>query len=135
MKALLLLLLAGCAPGCAAHPDATLVPMGDFRGIAVRVTPPRPQWLAGYAGAEVCSGRKGDVRRIRWHIVPDSTFVVAGLTVIGYADGLDIYLAAPHAANVWLARHEALHTLGFLDHPTAVFGRCKAYYPTVSEGL
>ena len=134
MRALLLLILAGCSPACA----RSRVPMGDYRGIAVRVTPPLPQWLAGYAGAEVCSGIRGDVRLIRWHVVPGASFTVNGDAVIGYADGLDIYLAESGAGSVWLARHEALHTLGY-KHPHAdslVFRvRCRATWPTPSDTL
>ena len=107
-----------------------------FRGTAFRIVPARAEWLAGYAGAEVCSGVRGDVRQIRWHVVPGPHFYVQGTAVVGYADGLDIYLSESAAQTVWVARHEALHTLGFQHSDSVVMtDRCHAQYPNVRDAL
>ena len=59
-----------------------------------------------------------------------------GVTVIGYTDGWDIYLAEPVANRIWLARHEALHTLGYNGHPSSVFAtKCKATEPNIEDLL
>ncbi len=133
MRLVPLLLLWGCV---LITPHAERPAYGAFQGKAVRVTPPRPEWLAGYAGAEVCSGRKGDVRLIRWHVVPGPMFKLGPYYFVGYADGHDIYLAEEAASLVWVARHESLHTLGVMHSDTAIMTtRCKAQPPTVSETL
>jgi hypothetical protein len=127
----LALLMLGCACG------PTLV----FTQQPQRVEVPTPPMLEGYAGAEICSGRNGDVRRIRWWIVPGTSFTVElnGVrhSVWGYADGRDIYLAESKSDRTWLARHEALHTLGYDGrHDPAVFQtRCKADWPTTEDSL
>lgn len=142
MKLVLILSLAGCA----LTSEATTPDYPHFRGAAIRVVPPRPEWLAGYAGAEICSGRRGDVRRVRWHIVPGPAFTVDGMAAIGYTDGDDIYLSEPAAERIWVARHEALHHLGFRHYVTtdtantrrsnATFiGKCKATWPDPADLL
>ena len=109
---------------------------GDFRQLGIRVKP-TPEMLAGYAGAELCSGKRGDIRKIEWYVIPGWSFQSPkGDPLFGYADGKRIYLAGEQAHRVWLSRHEALHTLGFGDHPESLFvGRCKAHWPSPSDTL
>ena len=110
----------------------------DFRLRAIRITPPRPEMLAGYAGAEMCSGKRGDIRKIEWYVVPGPAFAFDdGRLLYGFADGRRIYLAEGQAHRVWLARHEALHTLGYGgSHDSVVFqAKCRAHWPYPSDTL
>ncbi len=109
---------------CAMPTDAGLVAVAN------------PEWVAGYHEAEACSGRSGDVTRVRWHVVPDSSEVLQRGRLIGYRQGDDIYLARDWASQRWLARHESLHHLGFRRHDPALFGvRCHATWGFINETL
>lgn len=128
--------LAVALAACALEATAPM-PIQDDRGKAVRVKTPRIEWLAGYAGAELCSQTRGDVRKVEWYVIPGLTFKVTGSPPLyGFADGRKIYLAESMAKHVWLARHEALHTLGFHHHAAELFvDRCKADWPEPTDTL
>ncbi len=93
---------------------------------AVQV-PVESGWRVAWAEAEACSGRAGDLARVRWYIVPGHSFPVGDTLAIGFTTGERIYLAEDWADTRWVARHEALHALGFHDHDPVLFGvRCHA---------
>ena len=61
---------------------------------------------------ESCSGRQGDLRAIRWYIVPDAHSIdVGGKRVQGVTIGDRIVLAGAVRGNGPLVRHEMLHAL------------------------
>jgi len=62
---------------------------------------------------ESCSGRRGDLRAIRWYVVPNvSSIDVDGEQVQGVTFGTDrIVLAEPYRLDGSLVRHEMLHAL------------------------
>lgn len=120
-----LLLLGACLP------PPVLVPKAPgFRERAALVPKPWPNWLVGWAEAELCSGRTADLTKVRWWLLPDSSFTVDSDTtrVIGFVEGNNIYLAEPWAWRTWLPRHEALHVRGYDGtHRKDIFvERCKA---------
>jgi hypothetical protein len=89
-------------------------------------------WLQGFEQAERCSGRRGDAGLIEWYVVDGFQFGNPKHPVIGLTRGHKIYLASLWADQVWLARHESLHALGFRRHTWGMFvQRCRAYYPTL----
>lgn len=91
-------------------------------------TAPEPDWLAAWTEAEACSGRTGDVTRIRWHLVDDAAPVMRYGKLGGHQQGRDIYLARSYNWR-WIARHEALHALGYGGHPPDIFEtRCHATF-------
>ncbi len=97
---------------------------------------PEPEWLAGYREAEACSGRVGDVTRIRWHVVAESSAVMGHGQLVGYTHGRDIYLSEPWSGQRWLARHESLHALGFHQHDPALFAvKCHATWGAIRDTL
>lgn len=95
-----------------------------------------PEWVAGYHEAEACSGRSGDVTRVRWHVVADSSAWMDHGRLAGFRDGDDIYLAESWALDRWVARHESLHQLGFRRHDPELFGvRCGALWTFIRDTL
>ena len=73
---------------------------------------------------ESCSGRQGDLRAIRWYIVPDAHSIdVGGKRVQGVTIGDRIVLAGAVRGNGPLVRHEMLHALlrGTSGHPRDAF--------------
>jgi hypothetical protein len=73
---------------------------------------------------ESCSGRQGDLRSIRWYIVPDAHSIeVEGDSVQGVTIGDRIVLAGAFRGNGPLVRHEMLHALlrGTSGHPRDAF--------------
>ncbi len=123
-SALLAVLYLGCAVAVPSEPDMPLYQT------------PNPEWIAGYHEAERCTGRQGDVTRIRWHVVPGDSFRVDGEQLIGLTIGHDIYLAENWAGHRWLARHEAIHALGIHDHPSTVYNTaCHAIWGDIREIL
>ena len=132
LSAFLLAALAACALEVTAP-----LPYVDDRAKAIRQPKPPLEWLAGYAQAEICSGIRGDIRKIEWYLVPGSTFRFGDSgPLFGYADGRRIYIAESMKRHPWLARHEALHTLGYGGHDSTLFqARCKADWPFPSDTL
>jgi hypothetical protein len=74
---------------------------------------------------EACSGRSGDLRAVRWYVVPDvQTIEVDGARYDGFwFSGPDrIVLADAHRLDGLLVRHEMLHSLlGKAGHPRDSF--------------
>lgn len=80
---------------------------------------------------EQCSGRRGDLSRVRFYMVPDAaSFEWKGQQVIGLwmERGNRIVLASDHAFRAANVRHEMLHALLRVDgHPPEYFrDRCGA---------
>lgn len=93
-------------------------------------------WRLAYQQAEQCSGRRGDFDRVHWTVVPGYSFERGGKQVIGFTDGHHIYLAGDWATTLWVARHEALHSLGFHAHDPTLFGvRCHATFETAADSV
>jgi hypothetical protein len=128
---------------------ATLAACGDFPlapGPIVRPELPAGTEslmpLATYAdwwrSTENCAGRRGDMSRISWFVVPNHTsFVYANAQYNGYWwNGVHwILLAGEKVTNASIVRHEMLHELlGRGDHPPEFFQvRCAAL--VTCEGL
>jgi hypothetical protein len=73
---------------------------------------------------ESCSGRQGDLRAIRWYIVPGATSIdIDGKSVQGVTIGNRIVLADAYRLDGSLVRHEMLHALlrGENGHPRDAF--------------
>lgn len=93
---------------------------------------PNPDQVANWwRQVEECSGLRGDLRRIRFYIVPDrATFLWEGREVIGLwmERGSRIVLAAEFAFRERNVRHEMLHALTRINgHPREYFvTRCGA---------
>ncbi len=109
------------ACGDPAGPNA-LFPAG-----AVRVLPVPAEYLQWWMEVEGCSGLGGDVRRVRFYVMPDvyawwaqdlGAYVMGGWT----ARGNRITVGAFLKDDAGLVRHEMLHALlqrG--DHPVVYF--------------
>ena len=90
---------------------------------AVEWSPPA-RFALWWQMTESCSGRQGDLRAIRWYIVPNATSIdVDGERVQGVTFGTDrIVLADAHRLNGPLVRHEMLHALLRVGgHPREAF--------------
>jgi hypothetical protein len=82
-----------------------------------------------WRSVEDCAGRRGDMGRVSWFVVPDRTaFSYRDARYNGYWwDGVHwILLAGEQVSNGSIVRHEMLHELlGRGDHPPEYFqGRC-----------
>jgi len=79
---------------------------------AIEWTPPA-RFALWWQMTESCSGRQGDLRAIRWYVVPNvSSIDVDGEKVQGVTFGTDrIVLAEPYRLDGSLVRHEMLHAL------------------------
>lgn len=92
---------------------------------AVPYAPFPPQMAEWWAQTEDCSGRRGDLSKVRFYIVPNaSTFEWEGRQVIGLwmAAGQRIILASEYAFRARNVRHEMLHALLRVDgHPEEYF--------------
>jgi hypothetical protein len=87
---------------------------------------PNPDQVANWwLQVEECSGLKGDLSRIRFYIVPNSsTFLWEGREVIGLwmERGSRIVLASEYAFRDMNVRHEMLHALTRIQgHPPEYF--------------
>lgn len=87
---------------------------------------PNPDQVANWwRQVEECSGLKGDLSRIRFYIVPNSsTFLWEGREVIGLwmERGSRIVLASEYAFRDLNVRHEMLHALTRIQgHPPEYF--------------
>jgi hypothetical protein len=94
-------------------------PMAPLPPGAVEWTPPA-RFALWWRMTESCSGRQGDLRAIRWYIVPGATSMdVNGQRVQGETIGTDkIILVDSHRLDGSLVRHEMLHALlGVGGHP------------------
>lgn len=92
---------------------------------AVPYAPYPPQMAEWWRQTEECSGHRGDLSRIRFYIVPNSsTFEWEGQQVIGLwmPAGQRIILASEYAFRGMNVRHEMLHALTKIaGHPTEYF--------------
>jgi hypothetical protein len=73
---------------------------------------------------EQCSGRTGDLGRIRWFRTPGSEMVHKGSTVTGYWSMRDnmVVIAEDHIRHGLAVRHEMLHALlGTVGHARSAF--------------
>jgi hypothetical protein len=92
---------------------------------------PLPVYRDLWAQVESCSRLTGDFNRVRWFVIPDTTFRCG--TIDGCAGAWmpphSIYLSEPAVrdslSNYRTVQHEMLHDLlgGGADHPP-VFGDC-----------
>lgn len=96
---------------------------------------------AGFAAwwqkTEDCSGRTGDLHRIRWFVVPGDGFACPGGECVGrWQDGHDIYISEAWLDNEMVVRHEMLHDLlGKPGHPNPPFGQgCPLTWATWNGG-
>ena len=132
-------LMVGSCAGCAMRstlvaPDLPYWAMhDDWSPEGAYAVTPDSMWLAEYAAAESCSGLRGDVSKVRWHLVPGKDF--EGVTTdgtrirfVGYSIRGDIYIAESRKNFEWIIRHESLHDiLQGGGHNTTLFGeRCRA---------
>lgn len=88
-----------------------------------------PRYLDLWEEVERCSGKSGDISRIRWlHLPNESSFRYHGRTYSGYWwPTRQILLAGNHTGNDHLVRHEMLHDLlNTGNHPARYFSeRCR----------
>src|SRR3954468_22975224 len=76
---------------------------------AVALVPP-PAYSLWWQLTEECSGRTGDLNRIRWYVVPSAQHLrINGLPADGYWRGDTIVLADSAKLAGSLVRHEMLH--------------------------
>ena len=89
---------------------------------AIQWTPPA-RFALWWRMTESCSGRQGDLRAVRWYVVPNATSIdVDGQQVHGETIGNRIVLADSHRLDGPLVRHEMLHALlGVGGHPRDAF--------------
>ena len=94
----------------------------------------RPEWVRWYARAEACSGRTGQVARVRWHtvlpLVWDRFFwyddrITAGLWIRPNA----LYLSDALTSDSVTVMHESLHHILQTGQHPAAFDRCGVRYP------
>ncbi len=90
-----------------------------------------PEYEGWWAQTEACSGRRGNLKDIRWFVVPGvATFMTReGLKVGRWSrggDGTEIVLAGDYVSDELVVRHEMLHALlDREDHPPEYFtDRC-----------
>lgn len=124
MIAKTMLLVGAIAATCAAfqpyeafRPEGTVGPFGYSAAPAV--------FIAQYHAAEQCVGKRGDVTKVKWQIVPGAYFTSpAGEQVIGFwdAETHTISIAAAWINHPWVLRHEAIHDLIGPGHAEYPFG-------------
>ena len=112
---MLVFVVAACA-----EPLSSLAPFG-----ALPFDPPA-EYARYWQYMEDCLQRTGDLSRIKWFVVPGSTFQCPDG---GRCDGLwvrphTIYLARRRMSDSVLVQHEMLHDLLQLGDHLAVFERC-----------
>jgi hypothetical protein len=81
-------------------------------------------FIAQYHAAEKCTGKTGDVTRVKWQIVQGQFFnSPAGEQVIGYWDDKTrtISIASAWVNHPWVIRHESIHDLLGPGHPSTPF--------------
>ena len=117
-----LFFVLGCACSVAAIAIACSEPMAPLPVGAIAWSPPA-RFALWWQMTESCSGRQGDLRAIRWYVVPNATSIdVDGQQVHGETIGNRIVLADSHRLDGPLVRHEMLHALlGVGGHPRDAF--------------
>src|SRR6476661_4990844 len=117
-----LFFVLGCACSVAAIAIACSEPMAPLPVGAIAWSPPA-RFALWWQMTESCSGRQGDLRAIRWYVVPNATSIdVDGQQVHGETIGNRVVLADSHRLDGPLVRHEMLHALlGVGGHPRDAF--------------
>jgi len=112
----------GCVCSVATLAIACSEPMAPIPVGAIAWNPPA-RFALWWQMTESCSGRQGDLRAIRWYVVPNAAYIdVDGQQVHGETVGNRIVLADSHALDGPLVRHEMLHALlGVGGHPRDAF--------------
>ena len=101
-----------------AEPTAVTLPAGS-----IEWTPPA-RFALWWQMTESCSGRQGDLRAIRWYVVPNVASIdLNGQQVQGETIGHVIVLVDRFRLDGSLVRHEMLHALlpGSAGHPRDAF--------------
>ena len=117
-----LFFVLGCVCSVATIAIACAEPMAPIPVGAIAWNPPA-RFALWWKMTESCSGRQGDLRAIRWYVVPNATSIdVDGQQVHGETIGNRIVLADSHRLDGPLVRHEMLHALlGVGGHPRNAF--------------
>jgi hypothetical protein len=115
--AVLLVLVVGCADLFAPMP-----------GDPMLIGPP-PQWIHWYHVAEDCSGRTGNVDRVRWYLYPgdliprNHTTQRREAAAVTWTQAHKIAIAEAYELDSVTVIHESLHDiLGSHGHSTDIFG-------------
>jgi len=99
------------------------VPTAPLPAGAIEWTPPA-KFALWWQMTESCSGRRGDLRAIKWYVVPNvSSIGLNGQSVQGETIGNRIVLVDRFRLDGSLVRHEMLHALlpGSAGHPRDAF--------------
>lgn len=98
---------------------------------AVEIMPPS-QYAAWWFEVENCTGRRGDMRAVKFFLVPTdgrgkfNCRLFGAICLYGLYSPAEhaIYLADTYSGERWLVAHEMLHALGFRSHPSPPYGIC-----------
>ena len=124
-----LLMIGAIAATCAAfQPYVPFRPVGTVGPVGYSAAP--DLFIAQYHAAEKCTGKQGDVTKVKWQIVPGQWFTSpAGEQVIGFwdKDTRTISIAAAWVNHPWVMRHESIHDLLGPGHAEYPYGMpCRA---------
>jgi hypothetical protein len=120
LSAALVALVSSCSATDAVSPATPPLPPGAE---ALQALAPYGSW---WSDVENCSGKRADMARIAWFIVPNEDhFVYRGKSFDGYWWSTHwVVLASPFVDDAAIVRHEMLHDLlNRGDHPAEFFQR------------